>query len=153
MESLAYRIQQLLVAAGEGGDGVASDGWTLFCGFEPSVDGDSVTVYDVGGQGSGYMLQTIGEAYRSDHAQIRVRCGDYRSGFAKAAACAAVLENLQALNFAGVRYLRISSVSSVLTLERDEKERTIWVTTVRAFRQALPGEEESSGDEASEESS
>ena len=123
-------IKDMLVS-----DGIGTFGTDIFIGREPDEPNNCITIYDTGG----------GEPnakWREDNPtiQIRVRNSSYESGYDKIIGVRDKLLGRPPETVNTTDYIGIWASSDIIPMERDNQERSIFVTNFRIIREPSVGD-------------
>lgn len=97
-------------------EGGTSDPWPISVAVEPDVPVQVVTVYDNGGPG----LDTDDQDMAEPSVQVRVRCQNYRDGYAKAADIRSRLVAFPGATVGVLQIIAYSAESDVLPIGQDD---------------------------------
>jgi hypothetical protein len=117
----------------------ATSGWGIFIGWEPDRDTvpSTITLYDIG-EGKPDTAQSRSVSIDHPQVQIRTRDATYKDSYAKCKACCDGLRGVSLpLVLNGASYRNIQRTFGPMFLERDKRERYIWVATLSLIRESV----------------
>lgn len=112
------------------GDLGGSSGWSIYTNTEPKSPDTTITVYDTAA--SAPVLYD--EELRDTQIQIRVRANTYAAAFAKQNNIYKILNEVINQNIGASFYLGIWMTSDIISLGRDENERSILTSNYQILR-------------------
>jgi hypothetical protein len=130
VKSAAYDFAKFLVAAGVGAFGGDAQ-WCINYGAEPDAPGDCITVYDTGGP----EPETEELDLLRPTLQVRVRCVDYESGYAKQLLIRKLLTETEPVQMETSRFDMVAASSDILSIGRDDSNRFLLTSNYRCIRQ------------------
>jgi hypothetical protein len=141
MKSIANDIRTLLIGGAVGSATPTAD-WSIHVGTEPDKPDKAITVYDTGGEQTGYYMDNNLAPTRYDTFQVRVRGRTYTETFEKLSGILDLLDQNCHFQLAGLtagdpvtEYGGIFLIGQPASLQKDDKGRSLWVANFRAVRE------------------
>ena len=103
-------------------------GDNLFVGFEPDTPNNVIVIYDTGGGPTDFV------GYRQPTVQVRSRNSNYIDGWDKINEVVQVLNGIGSRTVNGTYHSTWWLQSDITFLQRDSKDRVIFVTNLRGHR-------------------
>ena len=142
MKPIAEDIKSILVTAGVGSATPTAD-WSIHIGTEPAQPNKVLTIYDTGGEGSGYYLNSAKKPTVYDTFQVRVRGMTYTEAYAKLSSVLDALDQKNHFTLAGLgsgettKYGGIFMLGRPVSLPKDDNGRSLWVVNFRVVREKI----------------
>ena len=133
MNPLSEDIKDLLVTAGVGAF-AATSGWGIFINTEPDEPSTSITIYDLGGPAPEECFNRVIKPLSRPSVQVRVRGTSYLTAHTKMDDVIAALRRVGPWTASGSVYLDLFQSSVALFLQKDQKNRFIWVVDFHAVK-------------------
>ncbi len=144
MKSITDDMRTVLLAAGIG-SATPTANWSIHISHEPDKPDRCITLYDRGGDQSGYYYNPADKPVRYDMFQVRVRAIAYSDAYAQISAIVGVLDQKHHFQLAGLnagdpvtKYGGVFLIGRPTSLQKDGKGRSIWVADFRSIRQTKP---------------
>lgn len=135
MNPVSRDIKDLLVAQSLGGDG-GTDDWAIYRSQEPTTPNKCITIYDTGGPAPGYFYDVDVAETQYPTFQIRVRAENYTVAYAKIEAIKNYLNSVTGWFVdTTIEYGRPFQTSDILSLGKDENQRSLLVVNFKIIRQ------------------
>jgi len=135
MNPVSVDMKDKLVAAGVGVSGDNAGGWSIYIGVEPTRPRQAITLYDTGGAHPNYTMNNALEPQRGETFQVRVRAGDYLTGYNKIEECVKALAQIGTFVVGTMNYFNVFQDSDIFFLGKNESDEYIWTANFKVVRE------------------